>query len=120
LTKSNFAPAGKRPACEFIPTNRSDADAYWRFAKDHFESDQLAELPGLKRFKPRQPRRFSLARAIRQARKAGEHGPVRVEQVNADGSRTIVTSASVGTIEQMTDDDAERMWHDRIAKHAAH
>jgi predicted TIM-barrel fold metal-dependent hydrolase len=88
LTKSNFAPAGKRLACEYIPTSRADAAAYWRFCQEHFEPDQLAELPGLKRFRPRKPRRFSLRRVIRQARLAG----VDVVVAN-DGSATLKFSA---------------------------
>jgi hypothetical protein len=80
-----------------------------------FEVEAKVEVETLR---PKRRRRPSFATLIRQVRKAGERGQVRIEQVNADGSRTIVTSTSEGAIERMTEADAERMWHERIAKHA--
>jgi len=62
----------------------------------------------------RKRRRPNVTTLIRQARKAGERGPVSVTL--PDG--TTVTSASDGIVEQMTDAAAERLWQERIAKHA--
>ena len=59
-------------------------------------------------------RKPSIAALIRQARKAGERGPVSVTL--PDG--VTITSASEAAIEQMTEADAERLWLERAAKHA--
>jgi hypothetical protein len=64
-------------------------------------------------------RKLSVAVMIRQARKSGERGPVRVELVNADGSRAVVTSSQEPAADLLSD-DAEKLWHERIAKHATH
>ena len=64
---------------------------------------------------PRRRRRSSVTALIKHARKAGERGPVRVEL--PDG--TAITSNSEPVAGQ-SDDDAERLWLERIAKHAAH
>src|SRR5258705_1453241 len=60
---------------------------------------------------PRRRRRSSVTALIKQARKAGERGPVRVEL--PDG--TAITSNSEPVAGQ-SDDDAERLWLERIAK----
>jgi hypothetical protein len=65
------------------------------------------------------PKRPSISTLIRQARKAGERGAVRVELIGANGSRTIVTSSSEPTAIELSDDDAEKLWHERIDR-AAH
>ena len=65
-------------------------------------------------------RKPSITTLIRQARKAGERGSVRVEQIHPDGSRTIIISSSEPSVEAMTQDDAENLWQQRIAKYAAH
>jgi hypothetical protein len=62
------------------------------------------------------PRKPSIGGLIRQTRKAGERGPVRV--TFSDG--TTITSERDAAIEQLSEADAERMWRERIAKHAAH
>ena len=64
---------------------------------------------------PRRRRRSSVTALIKHARKAGERGPVRVEL--PDG--TAITSNSEPVAGQ-SDDDAERLWLERIAKNAAH
>ena len=64
--------------------------------------------------RPKRKRRPSITTLIRQARKAGERGPISVAL--PDG--TTITSANDGTVEQMTDAAAERLWQERMAKHA--
>ena len=61
-------------------------------------------------------RKPSITTLIRQARKAGERGPISVAL--PDG--TTITSVSDGTVEQMSDAAAERLWRERITKNAAH
>ena len=56
----------------------------------------------------------------KRARKAGERGPVRVELVNVDGTSTIITFGGEHAPEAMTEDEAEKLWHERISKNAAH
>jgi hypothetical protein len=106
-----------------MPRSTADLDLFMAGARVRAISEilwrrtLLPELPDrpVRRTRTRKP---NSATFIRQARKAGERGPVRIEHVNADGSRTIVTSTSEGAIERITEADAERMWHERIAKHA--
>jgi hypothetical protein len=66
--------------------------------------------------RPKRKRKPSIATLIRQARKAGERGPISVAL--PDG--TTITSVSDGTVEQMSDAAAERLWRERITKNAAH
>lgn len=80
---------------------------YFMAANDYGEINYSAGKLGLASYLRR-------ATLIKQARKAGERGPVRVAL--PDG--TVITSASEDTVDQMTDDAAERLWHERIAKHA--
>jgi hypothetical protein len=68
----------------------------------------------------RRKRKPNITTLIKRARKAGERGPVRVELVNDDGTRTIVTSSREAAPETMTEAEAEKRWHDRITKNAAH
>lgn len=68
---------------------------------------------------PRGRRKPSITEMIRQARKAGERGAVRVELVNADGSRAVVTSSNQPAADLMADDDAEKLWLERIGRDAA-
>jgi len=101
-------------AADYIPTGKTDARGYMDFVVENFER---ADWPRnrIKRRGKRRRRRTSLAQTIRQARKAGDHGPVRVEL--PDG--TIVTSTVSHDTVEITEADAEQMWRDRIAKHAA-
>jgi hypothetical protein len=93
----NIDHGGKcRLAADFRPTNRAEAVEHASFCRENFEPWDWHR---------QRSRGLSLARAIRQAREAGDRGPVRIEHVNADGSRTIVTSASEPTIAQTTDDE---------------
>jgi hypothetical protein len=68
----------------------------------------------------RRKRNPNITTLIKRARKAGERGPVRVELVNDDGTRAIVTSSREAAPETMTEAEAEKLWHDRITKNAAH
>jgi hypothetical protein len=72
------------------------------------------------RHAPSRKRKPNITTLIKRARKAGERGPVRVELVNVDGTRTIITSSSEPAPDAMTEDEAEKLWHERISKNAAH
>jgi hypothetical protein len=76
---------------------------------------QLSDWPHLL---PRR-RKVSVTRLIKQARKAGERGEVRVEILNHDGTRTVVTSSRDQALETITEADAEKLWTERIGN-AAH
>jgi hypothetical protein len=73
--------------------------------------DMIAALMGVK-VRKRKP---NVATLIAQARKAGDRGPVRVELPDGTTSSDQPQSA-----EQISDDDAERLWQERIAKNASH
>jgi hypothetical protein len=93
----------------------AEVDAY--YAAMLHDGWALAETRPHTRSRKRKP---SIATLIRHARHAGERGEVRVELVNADGSRTIVTSSRDQAPEMMSEADAEQLWIERIGKHAAH
>ena len=78
------------------------------------ERARLLDLLGKDVPQRQRQRKPSIAALIRQARKAGERGPVSVTL--PDG--VTITSASEAAIEQMTEADAERLWLERAAKHA--
>jgi hypothetical protein len=63
----------------------------------------------------------SATRYIKQARRAGERGPVSVEMIDDDGRKVVVTSSEQPEATP-TDQaaDAERAWLERIARNAAH
>jgi hypothetical protein len=88
MTTEPNPPADCKPvralAADYKPKSRAEA-------RDYYSLFEPWDFP----VKPRRKRRgMSLARTIRQARKAGERGPVRVEL--PDG--TIVTSESAGAV----------------------
>jgi hypothetical protein len=94
-----------------------------QLARDQREAARLRKLLDLDAVEAAPPRKRrnrgkSISTLIGQARRAGERGPVRIEQVKADGSRTIITSSSEAAVEEMTVRDAERLWQERIGKHA--
>jgi hypothetical protein len=68
----------------------------------------------------RRVRKPSITAIIKQARNAGERGPVRIERVNPDGSRTIITSSSEPTADLTAEDNAEKLWQERIARNGSH
>jgi hypothetical protein len=76
----------RRLAADFVPRNRDEARAYEAFCLENFEP---FDWPKAKRRRKRR-RRASVVAAIRQARKAGERGPVSVTL--PDG--TTITSES--------------------------
>jgi hypothetical protein len=115
MTKAKF-PAeckGGDPFAEFA-ADTAENDAY--YAAMLHEGWALAETRPHTRSRKRKP---SIATMIRHARKAGERGEVRVELVNIDGTRTIVTSSRDAAINAMSEEDAEKLWHERIGN-AAH
>jgi hypothetical protein len=67
--------------------------------------------------KQRRKRKPDAARYIKQARKAGEQGPVRVEMIDNDGRKIVITSSNQpdATVQA---DNAEQAWFERIAKNA--
>jgi hypothetical protein len=85
VTEPNF-PAGCKSPAAYVPTDRGDARAYANFVIENFDRD---DWPPTKRRSKRR-RRASIAGVIRQARKAGERGPVSVTL--PDG--TVITSES--------------------------
>jgi hypothetical protein len=75
--------------------------------------DEAPEPVKAKRKRPPNPARY-----IRQARNAGERGPVRVEVIDEEGRKVIVTSSNEpGAIVDEVD-IAERAWFERIAANA--
>ena len=90
----------------------------WEFRRKPDASEVIE--PEIEEPPSRRKRKPNITTLIKRARKAGERGPVRVELVNDDGSRTIVTSSSEATPEAMSEADAEKLWHERISKNAAH
>jgi hypothetical protein len=84
VNKSNF-PAGRKLSCDFVPRSADEARRYADWVKIHYEREDWDEI--IVPYRERR-RRLSVTRAIRQARKAGERGPVSVTL--PDG--TIITS----------------------------
>jgi hypothetical protein len=89
---------------EFVPKNAKERSGYARFLMDEYDPD-WTEWPWneLKPPRNRKPRKPNVTTLIKRARKAGERGEVRVEMVNSDGTRTIVTSSRDQAPEMMTD-----------------
>jgi hypothetical protein len=79
------------------------------------EDDDAPEPVKAKRKRAPNPARY-----IRQARKAGERGPVRVEVIDEEGRRVIVTSSNEPDATLDHADEAERAWLERIAANATH
>jgi hypothetical protein len=78
------------------------------------ERARLLDLLGKDVPQRQRQRKPSIAALIRQARKAGERGPVRVTL--PDGNS--ITSEREAALEQISEADAERLWLERAAKHA--
>jgi hypothetical protein len=92
-----------------------DDDAEFdRLLRNEVVEPEIEEPPSRRKRKP------NITTLIKRARKAGERGPVRVELVNDDGSRIIVTSSSEAAPDEMTESEAEKLWHERIGKDAPH
>jgi hypothetical protein len=109
------------------PTDLSylDDPAFWERWGVRRKPDGTSEViePEIEDATPklsRRKRRPNITTLIKRARRAGERGPVRVELVNDDGTRTIITSSSEALPDAMTEDAAEKLWHERIHKNAAH
>jgi hypothetical protein len=104
----------------YTPRTRKKALAYLDFLPTAYDFQYPHDWPSLDDWPhllPRQ-RKTSVTALIRQARRAGERGEVRVEILNHDGSRTIVTSSRDAASETLTEADAEQLWIERIGKHA--
>jgi hypothetical protein len=117
MTKANFPTQGKSLAADFEPKTPREKRDYAAFCVEHFDRedwpwDQIKR----RRLRKRKP---NITTFIKRARKAGERGEVRVELVNSDGTRTIITSSREALIDAMTENDAEKLWHERIGN-AAH
>ncbi|WP_316203359.1 hypothetical protein [Bradyrhizobium sp. SZCCHNS3051] len=72
------------------------------------DDDQIKPQPRRRR------RQLNAATIVKRLRKAGERGPVRVELPNG----IVITSAMAVDPEVTADDAAEKLWLDRVAKHA--
>jgi hypothetical protein len=101
----------------YEPTTYQEALSYVNFCWATYDKEVCPQLSDWPHLLPRQ-RRVSVTRLIKQARKAGERGAVRVEIFNHDGTRTVVTSSREAQIDAMTEADAEKLWTERIGKHA--
>jgi hypothetical protein len=93
---------------------RTPANARWLRWLQTLDTPE-GDAPEPKRKRRRKP---SFAPAIRQARKAGETGTVRVSITDPNGYTTTVASEP-DRPQQMVTDDAERLWLERIGKNAA-
>ncbi|MCA1503819.1 hypothetical protein [Bradyrhizobium sp. NBAIM02] len=103
-----------------------DDPAFWRRiggtptldGGDDFDAEDEAARPTQARRK--RHRKANITALIKRVRKAGERGPVRIEMIGGDGGRTIITSSSDPAPDAMSEDEAEKMWHERIGKDATH
>jgi hypothetical protein len=100
---------------DYIPRNRAERIAHADYCNIHVEGE---DRPAHCFPRKARPRKASITVLIRRARAAGERGIVRVELVNADGTRTIVTSSREAAIDAMTEADAEKLWIERLGRHA--
>jgi hypothetical protein len=103
-------------AADYKPKNKADAYRYAEFMIEHFDREDWQHL--LKPPRRLRKRKPSVTTLIKRARKAGERGEVRVELVNSDGTRTVVTSSREAVIDAMTEANAEKLWTERIGRHA--
>jgi hypothetical protein len=118
---------GKRDVdAVYVPRNRADALEYIAYLREAYGDNAYPgysdDIPSIEHDWPHlapRPRKVNVTRLIRQARKAGECGEVRVEILNHDGTRTIITSSRDSAPEMTTEADAEKLWHARIGN-AAH
>jgi hypothetical protein len=94
--------------------------ARWGVRLDKVIEPEIDEAAPERPRPSRRKRKPNITTLIKRARDAGERGPVRVELVNDDGTRTIVTSLREAAPETITEADAEKLWHERISKNAAH
>jgi hypothetical protein len=79
VTEPNFPAGCKSPAADYVPTSRADTRRYANFVIENFDRD---DWPPTRRRRKR--RRLSLARAMREGRKAGVD-----VTVDADGTITL-------------------------------
>ena len=110
-----------RPFRDLLDRLRTTANAAAIDRLQAWSDYQLAEYQRETAFFDAGPRRKrttrkrpSVTRYIKQARKAGDRGPVRIEL--PDG--TTITSSNETAPGRTAEDDAERMWMQRVTKHA--
>lgn len=118
--------SAKQSAKPAVDLSYLDDPAFWRRIRGtptlHGGDDLDAEVEAVRppQARRKRHRKANITALIKRVRKAGERGPVRIELIGGDGGRTIITSSSDPAPDTMGEDEAEKMWHERIGKDAAH